>query len=200
MASFALTSFLIELTPGPNMTYLALVAASKGRRYGFSTVLGVTLGLAIIGFAAAIGVAALIQSSDLLYELLRWTGVLFLFYLAYEGWVGEADDNNGRSQGKGRYRDYFLRGLMTNLLNPKAAAFYVTVLPAFLPSDADLTGTITLTGIYVSVATLIHAAIVLLAGALAPILNDPVREQTARRVLSLLLAGVAIWFAVGSAR
>jgi hypothetical protein len=57
LASFLLTSFLIEMTPGPDMTYLALVSASDGRRAGFATVSGVAIGLAVVGAIAAIGVA-----------------------------------------------------------------------------------------------------------------------------------------------
>ena len=53
--SFALACLLIELTPGPNMTYLALVSASDGRRAGFATVAGIALGLAVIGGIAAFG-------------------------------------------------------------------------------------------------------------------------------------------------
>jgi len=200
MASFALTSLLIELTPGPNMTYLALVAASKGRRYGFSTVLGVALGLAVIGAAAAFGVAAMIQSSNLMYEMLRWAGILFLLYLAYDGWRGETQTGENQGEADKRHADYFRRGLLTNILNPKAAAFYVTVLPTFLPAEAGLADTMMLTGIYVAVATVIHGVIVALAGTLAPFLRDPSREQIVRRLLSLLLAGVAVWFAVGTAR
>ncbi len=190
--SFALTSLLIELTPGPNMTYLALVAARDGRRSGFATVAGVTLGLAVIGIVAAFGVAELVQSSRLLYESLRWAGVLFLLYLAWEGWSAGTDvvASDGSSRGR-----YFMRGLVTNLLNPKAAVFYVAVLPTFIDTSKPvLAQTVALTVIYVLVATLIHSAIVVLAGTLEPFLNDPRRERIARRVLSALLACVAIWF------
>ena len=68
LLSFALASTLIELTPGPNMTYLALVSASEGRRVGFATVARIALGLAVIGLAAALGVAELINASPLAYE------------------------------------------------------------------------------------------------------------------------------------
>ena len=192
LASFALTSLLIELTPGPNMTYLALVAARDGRRSGFATVAGVTLGLAVIGLVAAFGVAELVQSSRVLYESLRWAGVLFLLYLASEGWHTGTDvvASDGSSRGR-----YFMRGLVTNLLNPKAAVFYVAVLPTFIDTSKPvLAQTVALTVIYVLVATLIHSAIVVLAGTLEPFLNDPRRERIARRVLSALLACVAIWF------
>ncbi len=198
LLSFALASLLIELTPGPNMTYLALVSASNGRRAGFATVAGVALGLATVGLIAAIGVAELIQASDVLYEGLRWAGVAFLLYLAWEGWTsgGDVVASTGASAGR-----YFRRGLITNVLNPKAAVFYVAVLPTFIePDKALLPQTITLSAIYVAVATIIHALIVVLAGALEPVLNDRRRERIARRTLSALLAAVALWFAWSTAR
>lgn len=197
LLSFTLASFLIELTPGPNMTYLAVVAASDGRRAGFATVAGVALGLAIVGLIAAVGVAELISASPLIYEALRWAGVLFLLYLAWEGWSAGANVVSSREQDRGR----FLRGLLTNLLNPKAAVFYVAVLPTFIDADRPaLAQSLTLTAIYVGVATIVHGLIVVLAGALEPLLNDPRREQMARRVLSVLLAIVALWFAWSTRR
>lgn len=197
LLSFALTSVIIELTPGPNMTYLALVAARDGRRSGFATVAGVALGLAIVGAIAAFGVAELVQSSRLLYEALRWSGVLFLLYLAWEGWRESAQSVAGEVMSD---RSYFLRGLVTNLLNPKAAVFYVAVLPSFLDTTRPLFGqTVSLSVIYVAVATAIHVGIVLLAGTLEPFLNDPRRERIARRALSALLACVAVWFAWSTA-
>ncbi len=196
--SFALASLLIELTPGPNMTYLALVAASQGRRAGFAAVAGVALGLGAIGLAAAYGVAQLVSASDLAYELLRWAGILYLLYLAWDGWRGEGDVVRAPTDVN---RRYFVRGLTTNLLNPKAAVFYVAVLPTFLvPGGSVLAQSLLLTAIYVAVATLVHAGIVALAGSLAAFLSEPARERVARRILAALLALVALWFGWSTAR
>ncbi|CDX39175.1 Lysine exporter protein LysE/YggA [Mesorhizobium plurifarium] len=198
LLSFALAALLIELTPGPNMTYLALVSANDGRRAGFATVAGIALGLAIIGAIAAFGVAELIQASRLLYEGLRWAGTLFLLYLAWEGWTAGTDVVSASSTPNGKY---FTRGLVTNLLNPKAAIFYIAVLPTFIEPDRPaLAQTALLTTVYVAIATAIHAIIVVLAGTLEPFLNDPRRESIARKVLSAMLALVAIWFAWSTAR
>lgn len=197
LASFALASLLIELTPGPNMTYLAVVAAAQGRRVGFATVAGVALGLASVGLVAAVGVAELTTALPLVYEGLRWTGVLFLLYLAWDGWTSSGKDD-GADPSRQRF---FLRGLLTNLLNPKAAIFYVTVLPTFIEADLPaLPQSLFLTAIYVAVATLVHGMIVLLAGAIRPLLTDPKRERAIRRVLSAALALVALWFAWSTAR
>ncbi|WEZ84000.1 LysE family translocator [Rhizobium sp. 32-5/1] len=195
---FALTSALIEITPGPNMTWLAVISAVEGRRSGLAAVAGVALGLSVIGIAGALGAAALIDGSPMLYEILRWAGVLFLLYLAIEGWMAASKREEG---GAGTMQGFFLRGLLTNLLNPKALLFYVAVLPAFVaPGPNVLVQTLTLTAIYVLIATVIHGLIVLLAGSLEPVLNDPRREMRVRRVLSVLLAGVAVWFALTTAR
>ncbi|MEZ5799562.1 MAG: LysE family translocator [Nitratireductor sp.] len=120
------------MTPGPNMTYLAIVAAGEGRRYGFMSVAGVALGLGLIGIAAALGITAVLQNSVLAWEILRWAGVLYLLWLAWEGWRGDNETVVG-NHGQNRGWLHFRRGLVTNLLNPKAAIFYVAVLPAFLP-------------------------------------------------------------------
>ena len=196
LLSFLGTALVIEMTPGPNMTYLALVSATDGRRVGFSTVGGITLGLAIVGAIAAFGVAEAIQASDVLYGILRWAGVLFLLYLAWDGWRSSAVTT--ATEGEGRY---FARGLITNLLNPKAGVFYVAVLPSFIAPDLPaVPQAMMLTGVYVCVGAAVHSCIVMLAGTLEPVLNDPRRETIVRRVLSVLLALVALWFAWTTAR
>ena len=91
---------------------------------------------------------------------------------------------------------YFRRGLVTNLLNPKAGLFYVAVLPSFVdPGQPILGQTLDLSGVFVLIATTIHALVVTLASLATTFLSDPGRAMVTRRVLSLALAGVAIWFA-----
>ena len=199
IAAFALASVLIELTPGPNMTWLAIVAASQGRARGFAAVAGVATGLAVIGAAAAAGLAAAIAASPALFETLRWGGAAFLLWLAWDAWR-EAGEVERVGPAKG-LAVYFRRGFVVNALNPKAAAFYVAVLPGFIDPAGSVTGqAVLLTAIYVAVATAIHAGIVLGAGSLARLADTPGRMKTIRRVLALALAGVAIWFLIGTAR
>ena len=105
---------------------------------------------------AAIGVAQIIQTSDLLYEGMRWAGVAFLLFLAWEGWQSGVDV---AAQPGPIERKHFMRGLLTNLLNPKAGIFYVAVLPTFFdPDRSPMAQALILTAIYVGVATAVHAA------------------------------------------
>ena len=86
LGEFAIAAILIELTPGPNMAWLALLAVSRGRLTRLAAVLGVALGLSFAGVAAAIGVAALIAATPWIFQLLRWAGSLYLLYLAWDAW------------------------------------------------------------------------------------------------------------------
>lgn len=190
--AFALTSLLVELTPGPNMTYLALVALREGRRAGYAAVAGVALGLALVGLAAALGVSELIGASPLIYQGLKWAGVAYFAYLTWESWT----DGGSEAAAAPPESQFFRRGLITNLLNPKAVIFYVAVLPAFIDAARPAgRQALILSGVYVMVATAVHAGIVTLAGALRPVLTNAGLMGVAGKVFAVPLAGVGIWIA-----
>jgi len=190
---FALTSLLIELTPGPNMTYLALVGVQAGRRAGYAAVAGVALGLGVIGLATAFGLSAVISASPLLYAVLRWLGVAYIVYLAWDAWRDSMRSNDVQVEPTARF---FVRGLITNLLNPKAAIFYIAVLPTFIdPAFHPAGQAVTLSVIYVLVATMVHATIVTLASLLRPVLANKRVMTVAGKAFALALVGVAMWIA-----
>src|SRR6476469_8357027 len=83
---FILTVLLLELTPGPNMAYLATLSLDRGRRAGLLATVGVAAGLSVHAIVAALGLGVLISQLPLAYELLRWIGVAYLLYLAWETW------------------------------------------------------------------------------------------------------------------
>jgi threonine/homoserine/homoserine lactone efflux protein len=201
LLAFAATCALIEITPGPNMAYLAALSLARGWRAGFAAVAGVALGLSVYGVAASLGVATVIENSKFLYETLRWVGVAYLLWLAFDAWRTAGDMEAASARG-GDEASAFRRGLITNLLNPKAAVFYVAVLPEFVTPGAGKIAlqTLTLSAIYVTVATVLHVFIVLLASRMRVLLGDPNTVTTFRRVLAVMLAGVAIWLAWSTAR
>jgi threonine/homoserine/homoserine lactone efflux protein len=201
LSAFALASLVIELIPGPNQTYLAALTLNRGMRAGFSAVAGIALGLSIYGLAAALGVAALINESPLIYQTLRWTGALYFLWLAWESWHDKADGEVAAAR-QDRASESFRRGLITNLLNPKAAIFYVSVLPGFIvPGAASVfVQTMLLSAVFVSVATFTHVVVVLLAGRLHRLLADPRWRVPVRRGLALALVAVAVWFLFATAR
>jgi threonine/homoserine/homoserine lactone efflux protein len=198
--SYLLTCIAIELTPGPNMAYLAVLSAERGRLAGLFAVLGVALGLAVLGALAALGVGEFIVREPALYETLRWAGVAYLLYLAYDAWSDAQRPLKPIDPALMGWRS-FQRGLINNLLNPKAALFYITVMPNFLaPDHATFGQSLMLGAIYVGVATVIHVLVVLLAGSVQPLLTQPRSRGTMGFVFAVLLVAIAIWVAFSTAR
>lgn len=198
LIAFVLTSFIIEMTPGPNMAYLAVLGASRGRIVGFCAVLGVALGLALLGIAVGLGGGSLILNNRLAYEILRWAGALYLCWLAYDSWKECRQPIEAAPVSQSKIL-HFRRGLVTNLLNPKAALFFIAVVPEFVAGPApSLRELAVLISIYVAVATFVHGLIVLLAGTLQAFLAAPQRREMAGIVFAVVLFLVAVWlFASG---
>ena len=194
LLTFCVTCLLIELTPGPNMAYLAIISSQSGKYAGYSATAGIGLGLLVIGMAAAMGLTSLIHESPFIYQVLRWAGILFLGWLAWDAWRDASISTQEQALEKNG-NTYFLRGLITNLLNPKAGLFYIAVLPRFT-SETDITRQmIFLSMIYVAIASLIHLVIVSLASQTNRFLQSHQARQYFSRILAVLLATVAIWFA-----
>jgi threonine/homoserine/homoserine lactone efflux protein len=200
LIAFVLTSFIIEMTPGPNMAYLAVLGASRGRLAGFSAVLGVALGLALLGVAAGLGAGSLILDNPVAYETLRWAGAIYICWLAYDSWKDARQPVKTASVSE-PLMVQFRRGFITNLLNPKAALFFIAVVPEFITGPApSMRKLATLISIYVAVATVVHSLIVLLAGTLQTFLTAPQRRETAGNVFAVVLLFVALWLFMSGGR
>ena len=128
---FLLMSVLIELTPGPNMAWLALTAASVGRRAALSATAGIASGLAVVGLVSAFGLAELATAFPALFAMLRYAGAAYLLFLAWQAWRGEREIS-GADLRKGDVRTWYRHGLALNLLNPKAFLFFIAILPNYV--------------------------------------------------------------------
>jgi threonine/homoserine/homoserine lactone efflux protein len=196
---FLIMSLLVELTPGPNMVWLALTGASQGKRAGFAAVAGIALGLAVLSAVAALGLAQLATASPIVFGLLRYAGVAYLLWLAWQAWSGAYEVSPGTARDGGELSAWFRHGLLLNLLNPKAAVFFIAVLPTYIDPAAPVAAqSFAMSASYVAIATVIHVAIVLVAGQAHDWLSSGARQQRVRRIFAALLAAVAVWFLVSS--
>jgi threonine/homoserine/homoserine lactone efflux protein len=181
------------------MAYLAVLSLDRGRPAGYAAVAGVALGLLLLGLAAGFGAGTIISETRWLYEVLRWGGVAYLLLLAWDSYrqaQAPIDPAKGVELASG-----FRRGLISNLLNPKAALFYVTVLPNFVDAARPAgPQSLVLTLVYVAVATVVHAVIVLAAGTFRPWLTSERVRRTMGVVFGLVLVGIAIWLALATRR
>ena len=192
MWAFVLTATIIELTPGPNMTWLAVLGATRGRAAALSAVAGIGLGLALAGLVAGLGLTVLFDNFPSLLTALRIAGTLYLFYLAYDAWTDAAAEEKIADKPNSAY---FSQGFVSNALNPKAYLFYAAILPQFLTiPDHPQQQIALLTTIYVAIATTIHAGIGLGAGSTAAWLEHSPQAVMIRRALAVAIALAAIWF------
>lgn len=199
---FILTVLLLELTPGPNMAYLATLTLDRGRRSGLLATAGVAAGLSVHAIVAAFGLGVLISQAPLIYDLLRWTGVAYLLYLAWETWQSNAKERPEMAAAASS--SPFWRGFFSNLFNPKSILFFISVVPGFIQYESSASSLLAqaarLGAIYIAIATTIHASIVLLASQLRPLLISGARQKSVRRILSLALVLVAAWLAWSTRR
>jgi threonine/homoserine/homoserine lactone efflux protein len=192
---FLIAVSLIELTPGPNMGYLAALSAADGRVAGFKAVLGVSVGLAFYMMLAVFGVAEVIASAPLVFGALRWAGVFYLLYLAWEAWRG------AREASPSHARDFdnapFWRGLLANLLNPKAMVFYVALLPSFIAADHApfWIQALVLGCVHLAISLIVHSLIVVGAARAGALIVQTEHAPLVRRLLALGIASIAVWLA-----
>lgn len=190
IAGFAAAVLLIELTPGPNMAWLAGLAATEGKRSGLSAVAGIALGLLANGALAALGLATLLTAMPALLHGLRLAGAAMMVWLAIEAWRGAE-----KAPPPTATRRAFATGALLNLLNPKAYLFFVVVAPEFLGGRTlGIPEALTLAVVSTAIATLIHIAIVLAGSHAQAWLMDARRTRWVRRGFAVVMLGVAVSF------
>lgn len=194
LIGFALAVLLIELTPGPNMAWLAGLAAVEGRRAGIAATAGVAIGLLLNGLLAALGLAALLQTMPQLLTGLRLAGAAMMLVLAIQTWR-TTTGSEAATAGKAKAHRPFFTGALINLLNPKAYIFFVVIVPQFLGGAAlNLANALLLALVSTVIATMIHLTIVLAGSRAHDWLSDPARTRVTRRVFAVVMLGVAASF------
>ncbi len=126
----------LALTPGPDLLYIATRSASEGRTAGVVSVLGVSLGLMIHTAALALGLSVLLAAVPIAYEVVRWLGAAYLLYLGTRLLVRPSPSTFEGEALPLPLRAVFVQGLVTNVLNPKVALFFLAFLPQFVDHAA----------------------------------------------------------------
>lgn len=193
LLGFLLTALIVEITPGPNMVWLGLLSATEGWRTGLAAVAGITLGLALQGALAVAGINAVFQSLPLAYQGLRWAGVGYLLWLAWQSWQDAGNPGHHQPGGGESPAQAFRSGLATNLLNPKAALFYLAMLPGFLPRTSGAAEMSLLVLVYLAVASGVHLVICLAAAQGRRLAENPIASARLHRVQAGALVLVAVW-------
>lgn len=192
------------LTPGPNMIYLVSRSITQGHRAGLVSLLGVAAGYAIYLVLVAAGMVAVLTLVPGVYLAIKLAGATYLLWLAW-GAVRPGGESAfaPRALPPDPPRKLFTMGLVTNLLNPKIAVLYVSLLPQFVdPRAGHVAEQSLILGLaQITVSLSVNALIVLSAGRVSTFLAGRPRWMRAQRVvMGTVLAGLAVRVATAPSR
>lgn len=199
--AFLAAAAVIVVVPGPDMALVLRNGLRGGRRPALATALGVNAGLVVWALAAALGIAALLQASATAFTLLKLAGAVYLAYLGLRLLLGSFR----RHRPAGRGADLpavtaataLRQGLLTNLLNPKVAVVYTTLIPQFVePGPGAAARTVVLAATFVAMGLAWLTAYALCVGAVGGVLARPrVRAWVERATGAVLVAlGIRLAF------
>ncbi len=135
--SFLLTVAIINASPGPAMMFVLQQSQRYGLRAGFSAALGIEVGVFIYVILTALGIGAVFHLYPSLYRGLQLAGAAYLIYLAIMAWPRKSSDAPSAHQATAAKSGAFLKGLLINITNPKIVFFFLSIIPQFVPADAQ---------------------------------------------------------------
>jgi threonine/homoserine/homoserine lactone efflux protein len=153
---FSATVLPLVCTPGPDILFIASQAMSGGTPAGLRATTGVLLGYCVHSFLVALGLAAVVAASPVLFEAIRWVGITYLVYLASK-LIRAALRSGELVVSQGQVTNQLYKGFLTSLLNPKGMMVYVAILPQFMDRHG---GNATLQAVLLSAAFMFWCAIV----------------------------------------
>jgi len=136
LISFALATFALAISPGPDNIYVLMQSIVNGKKYGLATVAGLISGCLVHTTLVAFGVSAIIKQNDTLFFIIKLLGALYLLYLAFKVYQSSAELSldSGNIPKKSALQ-LFKQGFIMNVLNPKVSIFFLAFFPGFLFSD-----------------------------------------------------------------
>ena len=190
-AQFLITSLIVVLIPGTGVVFTISTGLLQGRRASLFAAFGCTAGIVPHLLATVLGLAALMHTSALAFQMLKYAGVLYLLYLAYATWRDQsAFAVKGASSGSSAM-GLVVKAIFLNLLNPKLTIFFLAFLPQFVDQGASspLAQLLLLSGVFMAMTL----AVFVVYGLLAHTFRRAVIESP--RVQSWLRRGFAVTFA-----
>ncbi|MEH6545073.1 MAG: LysE family translocator [Sneathiella sp.] len=137
---FVLSAIALNLTPGPDMLFVTACGLRQGPKAGMVAALGITGGSLIHVVFAVIGVTAIFSSSELAFDILRYAGAAYLLWIGFRSFSQQTLNLSQPQSSVSSLLIVFRRGVLTNVLNPKVALFFVAFLPQFLDPSAGSVG------------------------------------------------------------
>src|SRR5437660_3068535 len=165
LALFMLAALALNLTPGPDMLYVTARSVSDGRKAGIVAALGIGAGTLVHISALALGLAALLAAVPLAYDVLRIAGAVYLLVIGVQLLLRPRSSSTATALPPASLNTVFAQAVLTNVLNPKVALFFLAFLPQFVdPAAGPAVAQIVLLGLLFDVQeTAVNLAVALLA-------------------------------------
>lgn len=164
---FLITSFIVVLIPGTGAIFTVSTGIAQGRLASLYASLGCTLGIVPHLAATVLGLAAVMHTSALAFQLLKYAGVAYLFYVAFATWRNRAAFSAAASAARVSASGIVVKAILLNLLNPKLTIFFLAFLPQFVQPDAaqPLLQMLSLSAVFMAMTFVVFAGYGLLAHA-----------------------------------
>ncbi len=166
LALFLAASALLTIAPGPDIVYVLTRGVSQGRRAGVAAALGFATGCLFHTALAALGVAALIRSSDLAFNAVRWAGAAYLVWIGLQALRHGSTFSLAAGEGARALATIYRQSVVGNMLNPKVTLFFLSFLPQFVDARAGAVGwqMATLGLVFMAQTAVIFGAVALFSG------------------------------------
>jgi threonine/homoserine/homoserine lactone efflux protein len=128
---------ILTITPGLDTTLIIRTATLEGKTKAFQAALGINLGCIVWGVIVACGLGALLMTSDLAFNALKWIGAIYLTWLGLNLLLKPRSQLASLNNSAVTTQNWFMKGFWGNLLNPKVGIFYISFLPQFIPQSAS---------------------------------------------------------------
>jgi threonine/homoserine/homoserine lactone efflux protein len=200
LATFVVTTWLLAMLPGVGQALMLRQTLTHGRAAALATIAGTSTGLVLWSLAAAGGLSAVLLTNDVAYSVLRWSGGLFLAYVGVRSLLAGRDHQTSdvasdqEVETSSRPGHAFAAGLATNLGNPKAGVFAISLLPQFAPSTGNVFLTTACLGV---VWALVTSAWYVLFVSLVQRCRTLVTRPAAQRLLNRTTGAVLLTLGVG---
>lgn len=192
----------LNVTPGPDMLYVAARSTSEGRAAGIVSSLGIATGTLFHISAVALGLAALLAAVPLAYSAVRVGGAIYLMYLGVRAFAKHSPVTT-REVARASLAAIFRQGAITNILNPKVALFFLAFLPQFVdPARGSAAAQIVVLGlIFNTTGTMVNSIVALCAsGAAARVRANSKSVELLHRITGVIFIGLGIRIALASRR
>ena len=196
---FALATLLLTASPGPGVLYVTARSIAQGRRAGFASMFGIESGELLWLAATAAGLATLLAASAAALNVLRFAGAAYLIYLGIQRWRNAEEVVTPSRE---RLVRIFAQGLVTQLVNPKVAVFFIAFLPQFLSPNEPIAPQVLVLGvIYIAVALVVDLTYVLSASALGSrFLRGALARKRAGRAAAMTYVALGVTAAATGVR